>query len=392
MVIQKNAVAFKDTQQAGSRLLSSDSASDILPNLIDISRASEPASTNKELVFDVRTLQCEKLTPDDHISLEANRRGINVRLCGALSLQLAPSHTHSSPIPLTSNARKIRLLPGASLEEFPAGLKGFLYYWSPPSRITPLAGEVRFRTTSRADPSSFTKGVDYHLPMGVVWRIPLLTIASTEAYEPLQNVLLSEHLVTAGILARARTLGEEYKLQRNMSRVVHSFYQPFIVDLCQHTHTFYFLGPRGLHHSSFWNLCSEKGQDMRHAVQPFEGRLLCCFEPSKHPRNAHTRTVVIRILKALSPVGYAKLYDGPRNMPSPRAGALLCSYSSTAWYENPPKTAPWRLWSVNVDRYHSEMKVLFDHQGVTQRSVLPQRLGPAPEPSARLLEFLTKDM
>lgn len=128
------------------------------------------------------------------------------------------------------------------------------------------------------------------------------------------------------------------------------------------------------------------------AALVLSGRLLCCFEPSKHPRNSHTRTVVIRILKALSPVGYTKRYDGPRNMPSPRAGALLCSYSSTAWYKDPPKTAPWKLWSINVDGYHSEMRVLFDHQGVTRREVLPQRLGPAPEPSARLLEFLTKDM
>lgn len=272
IIPQKNAVAFGDTNQAGSRPLSSDSASDILPTLLDIPRASESASTNREPVFDVHTLQREKLTSDDHISLGANRRGINVRLCGALSLQSAPSHTHSFPIPLTSNARKIRLLPGASLEEFPTGLNGFLYYWSPPSRITPLAGEVRFRKTSSADPSSFTKGMDYRLPMGVLWRIPLFTIASTEAYEPLQNVLLSERLVSPGTLARARTLGEEYKLQRNMSRVVHSFYQPFVVDLCQHRHTFYFLGPEGLHHTSFWNLCSEKGQDIRHAVQPFEGK------------------------------------------------------------------------------------------------------------------------
>ncbi|OJT04382.1 hypothetical protein TRAPUB_4897 [Trametes pubescens] len=390
--LQRNLVASGDTHQTGGRPLSADSVSDPLPTLLNIPRASEPAAPRREPVFDVRTLQREKLTPDDHIALGANRRAINVRLCGALSLQLAPSHTRSFPIPLAPNARKVRLCPGGSLEAFSTGLKGFLYYWSPPSRLTPLAGEVRFRKTSSADPSSFAKGVDYRLPMGVLWRIPLLPIASTEAYEPLRNVLLSEHLVNTATLARARTLGEEYKLQRNMSRVVHSFYQPFVVDLCQHTHTFYFLGPQGLHHSEFWNLCSEKGQDLRHDVQPFEGRLLCCFEPSKHPRHARTRTVVIRVLKALSPVRYSERYHGARNMTPPREGGLLYSYSSTEQYEHPPKMAPWRLWRVNVDRYHSEMKVLFDHQGVIPREALPQRLGPAPEPSARLLDYLTKDM
>ncbi|OJT04384.1 hypothetical protein TRAPUB_4899 [Trametes pubescens] len=346
--------------------------------------------SHKESTFTLRTLQCEKLSPEDRISLSVDRREINVRFCSPEPTDVALTHAPAPFLPTPGPSDlKVRLLPGPSLEKFPAGLTGFPYYLSPPSHITPLAGEVRLRQTHSPD-RPFARGEDYCIPMGPRWRIPLLTIAAMECYEPLQHVLLREGLVSTEVMEHARALGLEYKLLRNISRIVHSFRQPFIVDLRTHEHTFYFLGHRGLHQSTFWNLCTPKGEQFRHHMQPFEGKLLCCFEPSKHPKYAGRRVVVMRVLRILSPVSYVEGYRGPRNMPPPSQGKLLRSYYNVGQMWR--KEGTWGVWTEYVAR-RREMGVLFEHQdqGAARQEGL-RRLGHvSPEPSVGLSDLQLPD-
>lgn len=232
-----------------------------------VNTPKEPAS------FDVHTLHPEKLTPDDYISLKAARREIGVRFrSSASSGSTASSHAPSLHFP-TPTDTKVRFRPGVH-ETFPAGLQGFLYYWCPPSHITPLAGEVRFRQTASSDPSSFAQGEDYHLRMGLPWAIPLFNISYLEGFNPCRDVLLRDRLVSVEAMKSAQ---HSQKKWARLDRVVNSFYQPFIVSLSQHEHIFYFLGWRGLHHCRFRNLCNVKGLFYRHQAQPFTGALFIPF-------------------------------------------------------------------------------------------------------------------
>ncbi|OJT04383.1 hypothetical protein TRAPUB_4898 [Trametes pubescens] len=289
------------------------------------------ASTRKEQAsLDVRTLHPEKLTPEDYISLKAARREIS----------------------------------------------GFLYYWSPPSHITPLAGEVRFRQTASSDPSSFAQGKGYHLRLGMPWSIPLFKISFVEGSRPWRDVLLRDGLVSVETMKSAQHKRRQWT---KLHRVVHSLYQPFVISLSQHKHIFNFLGWQGLHQCTFWNLCNAKGAFYRHWAQPFiaserPGIIVSCFEPSQLPKHAGTRTIIMRILE-VAPIDYRTRSGRSRCIPLPTEGELLPTfvywpvegtpeYDGTKTDMDRPKEDWWAPWSVNVDQtyYMGDMRVLFESQ------------------------------
>ncbi|KAI0640847.1 hypothetical protein C8Q79DRAFT_920727 [Trametes meyenii] len=344
----------------------------------------------REPCFNIHTLRREALSPVDYIHLNTERRTLNIRLVGSsepranLAQHLPTSENLTllpdSPISDTQHS-KVPLVPGFDDEEkFPSGLQGFLYYWTPPSHITPLAGEINFRVTSHNDPTTgFISGRDYKMSTGKRWRLPLLTLAWASGYEPLRDALLREKFVDAETMKLAEALGHEYKLQRNVSRVIHSFHQHFVLDLSTQAFTFYFLGRGKLHRTVLLNLCSYKNgtQDRRPTVQPFEGQVLCRFEPAKSSYGLSSgRRVVIRVAKILKPVRYAPDWDGPTHVPLPQQGKLLRTFappSPPGHWSRQRRGPRWVIWSMNVNRTHREMQVLFEHQKPSHQTTLVDR-------------------
>jgi hypothetical protein len=120
---------------------------------------------------------------------------------------------------------------GDSQLAFPDGTQGFFYFVPGPAHA-PVAGEVRFRTTTGPDPAGFADGRDLLLPhMPVPWSISLVNLlASEKKYGHLCNVIFEQDGSAALELASAI---REHKngVTRGETRVIHSLGQPFIQDL-----------------------------------------------------------------------------------------------------------------------------------------------------------------
>ncbi|KAI0364173.1 hypothetical protein BV20DRAFT_1006215 [Pilatotrama ljubarskyi] len=384
-------------RQSGQIAMDSDQ-----PSVAPLALGNPPPSTTSPtpadgLTFTLNTLRREDLTPEDHIALREARLSFNIRFSGSQRRAWENDSTLSDAVVgfsepsissaerLNSKESKVTLIPGfkSGEEKFPRWLQGFLYYWSPPPPISPLAGQINFRLTRSNDPTSFEHGRDYYLRRhGLRWRLPLLTIAWAEGYEPLREQLLQERLVDVETMDFAQALGKEYKLKRNHSRVVHSFYQPFTMDLGTHNYTLYFLGRANLHRSLLHNFYAFKGTKVTHQTLPFVGKLLCCFEPYsdnalRHlPWSSRSRKIAMRVLRVLEPVAFAENYKGPRNIPPPAAGELVRTYTRKskpgtvqAGHTIPGRiSAAWTVWSVDADRQR-EMQVLFEHQNLQRGQV-----------------------
>ena len=59
---------------------------------------------------------------------------------------------------------------------FPLGTHGFFYYVRPKPEQA-ISGEVRFRITPEADPTSFTRGHDLSKPKSLPWALPVVGLA-----------------------------------------------------------------------------------------------------------------------------------------------------------------------------------------------------------------------
>ena len=77
----------------------------------------------------------------------------------------------------------------------PPSTRGFLYYHLPDPRH-PAAGQVRFRTTTEEQPSSFDEGRDPLTPTGLPWAIAVPSIVRHSRYLALRQFLLREGLIT----------------------------------------------------------------------------------------------------------------------------------------------------------------------------------------------------
>jgi hypothetical protein len=124
---------------------------------------------------------------------------------------------------------------GNSRVAFPVGTQGFLYFIPGPVHA-PVAGEVRFRTTTGPDPTGFADGRDLLLPhMPVPWSISLVNLLYLEKkYGHLCSVIFEQDGSAALELAHAI---REHKdgVTRGDTKVIHSLGQPFIQDLCART-------------------------------------------------------------------------------------------------------------------------------------------------------------
>ncbi|RPD77289.1 hypothetical protein L226DRAFT_533290 [Lentinus tigrinus ALCF2SS1-7] len=240
-------------------------------------------------------------------------------------------------------------------------LKGFLYYHLP-SRGPPLAGELRFRVTLSGNPASFPSGFDLVNKHGVIWRVPLVNIASYEKYAPIRHLLINvDRTVPQQLMDSFREQGYVHE-----ARIMHAFGQPFDLHLDSPFHYFTFVAKDRMegvqlgYVTSFTKFDHTK-RPQRHV--PFEGTVMCCFEPSSLPEHAGRRVAVIRVLRSLEsdPVRRNPLYLGPAYPQelTPRAGELLMTM----------RFGRLQTWIVDVDKKtprrttgrHVALRILFDN-------------------------------
>ncbi|KAI0364170.1 hypothetical protein BV20DRAFT_974758 [Pilatotrama ljubarskyi] len=319
------------------------------------STATEPhgrpsARSHSLPVFTLGTLRAAKLTSDDLISLSEEHNAILVRF--ANRRPNAPEET--------TPAARILMHPTAKRALRPQHLQGFLYYWRPPRGVTPLAGEFRFRVTSDDDPSSWRLGKPYFVRHGLPWRLSLLKIAWRPSYEPLRRKLLEEGLVDEGTMNLAQELGQKYNLWRESKLIVHSFFQPFLIDLSQPIFTFYLLGRDTIRRCLVPNMMSIRQGGVDHPVRPFAGKLLCSFEPLWEydaASDRYPRRVVMRVRQVIGSLTFADGYQGTRGLLPPSAGALVPTYRSSPG-DGHVISKPWSV-DIDVDLGYKEMELLF---------------------------------
>ncbi|KIM71680.1 hypothetical protein PILCRDRAFT_820866 [Piloderma croceum F 1598] len=238
---------------------------------------------------------------------------------------------------------------------FPEGTRGFLYYCQPNPGAPLVAGQIRFRLTPGNDPASFIQGSDLLMPNGLPWSIPLLMIAGEKIKDQgdsatgIWQQLVDDGLVTPTLL---ETWGATMKASKlapiPSSRIIHSFGQLFHVDFDLNCFYFFLLTMNQLRRQRYYGLFTE--YEDHPIIRPYLGSALCCFERSILPQHNGTRTVVIRIVKMISPpICVYPDYNGC--IPLPVEGELV-HYHYKRWGLQPK--------SYNVDSPgHASLKMLF---------------------------------
>lgn len=135
-----------------------------------------------------------------------------------------------------------------NLIPFPPRTRGFLYYYTPPNKVPPAAGGLRFRLTQDSDPESFFRGGDLRYPNGLTWHLPLLAIAHEKEYwvkksfQPIRRLLIEGGLVTQSLLAKCATMNTAMRGKLNsQSYIIHSLGQLFPVNFDESSISFYML-------------------------------------------------------------------------------------------------------------------------------------------------------
>jgi hypothetical protein len=234
---------------------------------------------------------------------------------------------------------------GDSRLAFPEGTQGFLYFIPGPAHA-PVAGEVRFRTTTEPDPAGFADGRDLLLPhMPVPWSISLINLLSSKSkYDHLCNVIFEQDGSARVELANAI---REHKdgLTRGDTRVVNSLGQPFIQDLHTKTMNLRIASGSRIFDAIAFTLPSDSRRENEELQWPYRGtlggqshnvapltikcigRIKCCLE-------AITRRgiqgIAVRVLEIVEPVELEQEdYDGW--LPPPVAGELLKTAGGEVW-------------------------------------------------------------
>jgi hypothetical protein len=123
---------------------------------------------------------------------------------------------------------------GSEVElHFPSQTQGFFYYVPGPAHA-PVAGEVRFRITSNAEPASFEHGHDLLLPHSPApWRIPLIAIIQRKQnYALMFEQLRKDGAIGDDLVAHLRE--EMSPVIRRTMHIVHSLGQPFHHEIAKH--------------------------------------------------------------------------------------------------------------------------------------------------------------
>ena len=133
-------------------------------------------------------------------------------------------------------------LPSAHL---PPGSCGFFYYHHD-KNSPPLAGGVRFRLTRTPHPADFASGTDLILN-GLPWVLPSFFVLKRPALKHLKAIAIRDGFFSEDEVAAADAMDTTYHYRHLLTlRLVHSFGQPFHVDLTTDMPRITFIGKDGL--------------------------------------------------------------------------------------------------------------------------------------------------
>ncbi|GJE95627.1 hypothetical protein PsYK624_118130 [Phanerochaete sordida] len=288
--------------------------------------------------FSLPTLDYRKLTPECHIDLSTQvQRQLKLTQDITQSLepfQRAPSCSTTisfgAPYPWWRNL------------QFPPGTSGFLYFQPPHEGLHPLSGQVRFRVTSSASPSSFASGHDLLQPHGMPWAVRLLPLEG--AAPPLSALLVRDGLLAPDALAQCDVLTQAMDAdpQRRPRELLCAFGQPFALRLKRQGRTDVLDGPL-----ETWLLGAVKGKTVvRHVVHEPDreqwafrvkggptikaftapGIVAASFEVStlrQHLRYLWQKPIIVRVHGVALPDG------SPHPDHDAAAGGLLCILGNT---------------------------------------------------------------
>ncbi|TFK52129.1 hypothetical protein OE88DRAFT_1807102 [Heliocybe sulcata] len=281
---------------------------------------------------------------------------------------------------------------GSEPVPFPPDSHGF-FYWHLEPDAPPLSGQVRFRTTTSSEPSTFPSGRDLHLPDGRPWNISLFDIVRRSWYSGLRALLLSELWVTPKLLDTAvMSARQRPRIDRSSTGnlLIWKFGQQFPVNLPSFRVSVWIIGSSSGERLTLPSLSSilvresesagtcyvlSESSDLRDSPEtgeddsldivdgtPFEGRALVQFERSTLPEHKGTRTVVLRI------VGVMKKSDGSdeaSSMPELQEdGLAMTRIHQDAWSLNVDQ--PLRG-SQSLGQSAKALSILFDNEAVQER-------------------------
>ncbi|TFK52127.1 hypothetical protein OE88DRAFT_1359692 [Heliocybe sulcata] len=219
----------------------------------------------------------------------------------------------------------------------------------------PLAGQVRFRTTTSSDLATFASGRDLQLPDGRAWNISIFEIARWSMHSGLRAQLLLERLVTEEVLDTAANISTRYgaRIVRPYagSCFIWKFGQKFLVHFeSSHMHIWVIgsLGAEMLHLQNLFSVRIRELDDSGRAkivhYTPFAGRAVVQFEhltvPLKMATKMAPRTVVLRIVTIIEFKRLERSDPYACWAPVPQEGGLVMTRMRHRWTP----------WSVDVDR------------------------------------------
>ncbi|KAK7028359.1 hypothetical protein R3P38DRAFT_2703968 [Favolaschia claudopus] len=241
-------------------------------------------------------------------------------------------------------------------QPFPPNTRGFFYYNVPAEGLPAMAGGLRFRITTTGRPSSFPDGHDLLLD-GLPWELSFTTIA----YGTGRKVILREHLINEGFFTQADV--DNYcaimpvKKRLDHKITIYRLRQPFPVHFQQGLHL-WIAGEKEIKPWVYGYMFTDSRMQYRPHVRPYTGSALAHFERSTLPEHAGSRTVVMRIVKMLSPpICVDASYDG--RLPVPTEGEIFRRFMGKG---TKPRLQPW-FCDVDADQSDSAaaLRMLFEN-------------------------------
>ncbi|KZP07555.1 hypothetical protein FIBSPDRAFT_875388 [Athelia psychrophila] len=235
---------------------------------------------------------------------------------------------------------------------FPPNTRGFLHYHTPAS-MPATAGEIRFRVTRGADPEDFHTGSDLLGPDGLPWSLPLIMLAHGLHRQTkgvpfgrglLVRSLVRDGLVDAAVLDGLAALVEAsgwVSTKKPPKSIVHSLDQLVHVQLENTSLSVMFVGEHQVSPTRIEAPFTHYTGPGRSRVIPFSGSALCRFEISPVPLADGTDTLVLRVVKLVTPVTCVAGYDG--YLAAPTEGELVQIHSQKGRAQIGRASKLWRL-------------------------------------------------
>ncbi|KAI9060352.1 hypothetical protein FKP32DRAFT_1578154 [Trametes sanguinea] len=290
----------------------------------------------------IRTLRADALSAEDHVVFPVDQE-----YCFVWDA-LADQKPSSFPISTSSADHKrpfARIRYSDTTTYFPAGLKGFFYYYTYRNGAPPASGELRFRKTFSSDPTTFSSGKDLEAAHGLPWRIQLPTLATYYQYEIICRILLRDGLVDEPTLRIARQMGNAREKRTEQIPIIHSFRQAFYLDFASPLHWWHIMGPEEIHFTRpMANVLAPKINGQRFP-SPWLGGAICAFAPSKSPLHVGHRVLNILVLSIVDPPEPNPQF--PREIipdiirTQPRVGDMI-RRGGSPWALDVDNCEPWR--------------------------------------------------